>query len=148
MADAPTPGSIASVTVEKYDDTRWHAEGEYPADAPAENAGNHIAYFLAWAVRKGWASDELSEDFGELVEDIRDRGADGADLLAAIDDKLTSEDLSPSGQTFAAAHYETYMRLIDERAPSVGFATAYHLPRDRGARLAEDILRSLETGPI
>jgi len=118
--------------VRKYDDIDWHTGGDFPADLNASHARTHIALFLEWAIRRGHESDTLRSLHPDALHSIRQGQLSGKDLLAqCCDDKLTSDDLSETGNGFAQAYYEVsyledYVDLSDDDLP-----TLYHEPYDQ-----------------
>ncbi len=119
------------MSIEKYDDVSWHEEGEYPTELPPQNAGSHIAYFLAWALRRGLLSENVKRDFAREVAAIERGEIESPKLLAAMDGKLTSEDLNERGRVFAAKFYDTFLERWEEWCDEQGFASMYHAPWDR-----------------
>lgn len=116
------------MNLEKYDDISWHEEGDYPAGIPQRNAGSHIAYFLAWAFRRGFLSDELNEAFAQELEAIKRGEFASTRLLTAMDSKVTSEDMTLEGGNVAQAIYDTFVDRWQTWCDNHGFATMYHAP--------------------
>jgi hypothetical protein len=91
----------------KYDDASWHFEGDYPDDLPQENGATHIGMFLAWAVGRDLAGDELRDEVADELTALANRQlTPGAFVLRACDGKLTDEDLNEVGNAFAESYYE------------------------------------------
>lgn len=129
--------------VRKHNDIDWHTGGDFPADLNASHARTHIALFLEWAIRRGHESDTLRSLHPDALHSIRQGRLSGKDLLAqCCDDKLTSDDLSETGNGFAQAYYEAsyledYVDLSDDDLP-----TLYHEPYDQ--KKARDICEKLD----
>ena len=110
-----------------YDKAKWHSEGEFPKDAPAENGGTHIGIFLAWAILHDMLSDELRADAGDDVTAVRERRMTGRTFLFRhLDGVLSADDLNADGNAFAKHYYRKYMvdfaRFVQRQFP-----TAYHI---------------------
>lgn len=109
----------------KYDDIDWHLGGDFPEDLDAHAARTHIGLFLAWAVTRGLESEILRSLYADTLEALRNGKLKGSDALAqCCDDKLTNEDLSDSGNSFAQAYYEAnylddYVDLSDDNLASI-----------------------------
>jgi hypothetical protein len=135
------------VSLEKYDDVSWHEEGEYPPDAPSQNAGSHIAYFLEWALRRGLLSEDVERDFGPEVTAVERNELEAPRLLAAMDGKVTSEDLNDRGRLFAGKLYDTFVERWEQWCDERGVASMYHVPWTRqhqavAAGILDDLLSS------
>jgi len=114
------------IATTKYDDVSWHTEGDYPAGVPPECAGSHIAYFLAWAIRAGLASSTLRADFSAEWDAVASGDFAALALLAAIDGKLTSDELNEGGRRFAASSYDEYAATWERWCHERGFDSIYH----------------------
>lgn len=91
----------------KYDDASWHYGGDFPSDLPEAAGATHIGMFLAWLLRKGYASEELLEDAEEEIEQLQNEQLTGAQfLLHVLDEKFTSQDLNDEGNAFTLAYYQ------------------------------------------
>jgi hypothetical protein len=91
----------------KLDDVSWHlGGGEFPEDAPEENAATHIGFFVAWAINRGiW---RVSPDPNEsiAVQRVKDRIITGRTfLLEECDGKLFTGMLNKEGGIFAQKYY-------------------------------------------
>jgi hypothetical protein len=88
------------------------------ADSYIEGAGTwhracrHIAVFLWWAADRGLASKSV--DAKAIAK------APIKYFIAHCDMKLWDDDLGTEGGAFAAARYDTYLRIIDHRATELG----------------------------
>lgn len=113
----------------KYDDVDWHVGRDFPDDLDAHAARTHIGLFLAWAVTRGLESEMLQSLYPDTLEDLRCGRLKGSDALAqCCDDKLTTEDFSDTGNSFAKDYYEEnylddYVDLSDDNLPTI-----YHEP--------------------
>lgn len=87
-------------------------------DSHIESAGTwnracrHIAVFLWWAAERNLASKAV--DAKAIAK------APIKYFIANCDTKLWAEDLNDDGNAFAAARYDTYLRIIDHRATELG----------------------------
>ncbi len=91
----------------KYDDASWHYGGKFPKDLPDHAGATHIGMFLAWMIIGQFESEQLAEEFGELLDTLRARGLTGAELLmSALDGKFSDQDLNKVGNAFALAYYQ------------------------------------------
>ena len=108
----------------KYDDASWHYEGDYPEDLANEAAATHIGMFLSWMLINDLASQALLEDAEEEIADLKARSSTGASfLLSMLDEKLTDEDFSETGNAFALAYYQGLdddSRYIDDYFAALG----------------------------
>ena len=110
-----------------YDKAKWHSEGDFPKDAPAENGGTHIGIFLAWAILHDLVSDELRADAAEDLTAVRERQMTGRTFLFKhLDGVLSEDDLNEQGNAFARHYYNKYMGEFD-RIVRKQFPTAYHI---------------------
>lgn len=90
----------------KYDDASWHYGGEFPKNSPEEYGGTHIALFLIWCFRKGWAGAFHLEMEPDAFRQVIDGSMSATEFLFEFcDGKLTDEDLSEVGNAFAAGYY-------------------------------------------
>lgn len=99
----------------KYDDAKWHYEGQFPADSPMEFGGTHIALFLKWCFIKGWAGELHLTDAAADVERVVAGTLSATEFLFQhCDGKLTDEDLNDEGNSFAEHYYgDEGLYLID-----------------------------------
>ena len=90
----------------KYDDASWHSGGDFPRGSPAEFGGTHIALFLRWCFKKGWAGElHLQEEPDDTLK-VADGQMRATDFLFKYcDGKLTDEDLNEEGNAFAKQYY-------------------------------------------
>jgi hypothetical protein len=110
-----------------YDKAKWHSEGNFPKDAPAENGGTHIGIFLAWAICHDLVSDDLRSDAAAGLAAVRDRRITGRTFLFRhLDGVLSEGDLNEEGNAFAQHYYKKYMGEFD-RIVRKQFPTAYHI---------------------
>jgi hypothetical protein len=110
-----------------YDKAKWHSEGNFPKDAPAENGGTHIGIFLAWAILHDLVSDELQADAAEDLTAVRERRMTGRTFLFKhLDGVLTEDEFNEQGNAFARHYYNKYMGEFD-RIVRKHFPTAYHI---------------------
>lgn len=91
----------------KYDDASWHYGGDFPAGLPPAAGATHIGMFLAWCLLNGYVSDETADEWGDELQDLRERRVTpGSFLIGAMDEKFISDDLNDEGNAFAVAYYE------------------------------------------
>ncbi|UFH51287.1 DUF7832 domain-containing protein [Pseudomonas sp. KNUC1026] len=91
----------------KYDDASWHYGGTFPAELPEAAGATHIGMFLAWMLMNDLASEELEEDAESELAQLKDRTLTGARfLMTVLDEKLTDEEFSETGNAFAVAYYQ------------------------------------------
>ena len=113
----------------KYDDVTWHTGEGFPVDLDVSSARTHIGLFLAWIVSRHLESNHLHSLCPDDLHALREGELTGADFLArCCDDKLTDNDLSHLGNSFAGDYYEQnylddYVDLSDDRNPTI-----YHEP--------------------
>jgi hypothetical protein len=90
----------------KYDDAKWHSDGEFPEHLPESAGATHIAMFVTWCMLKGFASEIHTVDAPEELEDLKTRTkTPGQWFLWNCDGKFTMEDLTPEGNRFATRYY-------------------------------------------
>jgi len=90
----------------KYDDASWHYGGDYPAGLDHANAATHIGMFLSWCIHNNLISSFQLEESTEDVAQVKNRSITGADfLITHCDEKFTDEDLTDTGNAFAADYY-------------------------------------------
>lgn len=75
-------------------------------------ACRHIAVYLWWAVDRGLAARSI--DAKAIAK------APIKYFIAHCDTKLWEDDFNDEGKAFAAARYDTYLRIIDHRATELG----------------------------
>jgi hypothetical protein len=93
--------------MKKYDDASWHYDGDFPLDLPKINGATHIGIFLTWFIENDLLSEEQVEDFEDDIKNVKNRTLTGSEyLMHNCDGKLTSDDLSKTGNEFAKAYYE------------------------------------------
>jgi len=113
----------------KYDDVDWHVGGDFPEDLDVHAARTHIGIFLGWAVTRGLESEMLRSTYPDTLEALRNGKLKGSDvLMQCCDDKITNDDFSDIGNSFAKDYYEAnylddYVDLSDDNLFSI-----YHEP--------------------
>jgi hypothetical protein len=107
----------------------WHSEGDFPPDLPADCGGTHIGMYLAWLIRRGLDTPELLRLVGEQRDAVLQQRISGRTLLLEeLDGKLFEALLTPEGQAFTKAYYETNQYLQDYDAVLGGeLPTLYHV---------------------
>ena len=112
----------------KYDDASWHYDGEFPKELPFEAGGTHIAMFLTWALFTDLGGDYHTEELSERLNVLRAREiSPGQYLFACCDGKVTNDNLSEEGNSFAMKYYESGQYFIDyETAVGGNLSTLYH----------------------
>ncbi|GAA4353517.1 hypothetical protein GCM10023185_14220 [Hymenobacter saemangeumensis] len=116
----------------KYDDATWHSGGDYPSDLPDEAAATHSGMFLAWALLKGLGSEGHLNDFAEELKLLQKQEVTpGAYFLATCDGQLSHDELSETGNFFAAAYLDleqgAYFKDY-EKALATALPSFYHVP--------------------
>lgn len=90
----------------KYDDASWHYGGEFPADSPEEYGGTHIALFMKWCFTQGWAGELHIQEEREDTQKVIDGDLSATEFFFKYcDGKLTNEDFTEEGNTFAEQYY-------------------------------------------
>jgi len=90
----------------RYDDASWHYNGDYPAGSPKEFGGTHIALFLKWCFRQGWAGHRHLQKAPKETRAVIDGLMTASDFFFRFcGGKLTNKDLSPEGNAFAGQYY-------------------------------------------
>jgi len=90
----------------KYDDAEWHYDGDFPEDAPMDNAYAHIGFFYVWAVEEGLEGDFARQHFKWALIATKLRLTSPIKLVKHNDDKLTSDLLNDEGNAFAIVYYK------------------------------------------
>lgn len=108
-----------------YDKLAWHDESAINAGQPAEHAFTHIGLYLAWLIRH----DLHNPDFirTDWAASVKAGEMTGSDLADAIDGTLASDAMTPEGQAFSDAYYETYVKDYEE---AFGVVPDYGVPDD------------------
>lgn len=89
---------------EKYDDLEIHYLN-VDADIPQRQFGVPTGQYLAWLIRRGWAS----EDLNAFANDLEAGESSGCDILwDQCDGKLIADDLNDAGNRFTAAYFEQH----------------------------------------
>jgi hypothetical protein len=135
----PAPGGRAKDETVKYDDSEWHRAEARKAQHP-ENAGTHIAMFLAWVLANrldarleigaptDTASSEALDEANER-DDVRSRRRTASELLHRWwDEKLFSTDLTREGAAFANGYYRKQYLDDYEQTLSKGLRSFYAVP--------------------
>ena len=112
-----------------YDKAKFHYDGDFPKDLAPENGGTHIGMFLAWAIHRGLASEELIEDAAGEIDAVRDRRKTGRELLFTyLDQGIGEDDLNDEGNAFAESYYASNTFLKDyEKLFTNRYPTCYHV---------------------
>jgi hypothetical protein len=114
----------------KYDDASWHYGGDFPAATPSEYGATHIALFLKWCFRKGWAGEMHLKEWPEDVQAVVDETISATSFfLRNCDGKLTDEDLNEAGNAFAQRYYGKDGLYTDDYAKEF-FEHMYVAPED------------------
>ena len=106
----------------KYDDASWHSGGEFPDGSPEEYGATHIALFFKWCgLRELLSEFQTTDEFNAANTTAMLEGRQSATtcILKNCDGKLTDEDLTDVGNSFAKSYYEShyfddYMALYGE----------------------------------
>ena len=108
-----------------YDDVHWHYNNSFPKELGADHARTHIAIFLGWAISRGLEGETLKSTYPEKLENFRKGVINSKVILSdCCDDKITNDDLSDLGNSFASAYYESmylddYVDRSDDDLPSI-----------------------------
>lgn len=110
----------------KYDDAEYFFLN-FETDLDNNAANTHSGMFLAWAVLRGLArNDPSDEHWNREAERLKRREITGGDFLADLCDcKLMDQDLSEEGNAFAAHYYDAsfgkdYAAVLGDQMPSTG----------------------------
>jgi len=94
---------------------------DYPHDLPKENYATHIGIFLEWYLRNSFASDELKEDSKQEIDRVITGSMTGAEfLLEYFNGKLCDDNLSKTGQDFAADYYSAKAEFANKVGSYLG----------------------------
>ena len=114
----------------KYDDSEYYFLN-FETDRDNDDAATHIGMYLAWAMTRGLAGEELNDpEATALLAQLRARKITGRRvLLDHCDGKLTDDDLSDVGNAFTQAYYhrhfvKDYERVFQGKFPDTGHPTA------------------------
>jgi hypothetical protein len=109
----------------EYDVWKWHTQGRFPADQPAEQGYVHMGIFIAWLVFHDMLDAEWVAGAGvkDAVTAIHDRRGTVAALRDVTDGRLASDMLTEEGAGFTGAYY----------APEYGYASDWRRVFGRGA---------------
>ena len=89
-----------------YDKAKWHLDGDFPDDVPADNAFVYGGLFLAWAIERDLVSKAFREDNTDDIAAVRARQKTGPRLYRELDGALDAEMLSREGNAFAKAYFD------------------------------------------
>ena len=89
---------------DKYDDLEIHYLN-VEADIPQRQFGVPTGQYLAWLIRRGWASADLNA----FLDDLEACSTSGCDVLwDQCDGQLIADDQSDAGNQFTAAYFEQH----------------------------------------
>lgn len=114
-----------------YDKAKWHYEGDFPSDLPADQGLVHTGIFLTWIVDNNLFSQELEDDEGEAIALVKSRRALGTYLYTMHDGVFTSDMLSVEGNAFTSEYFVFGIGsyLADYGATvAADLPTLYHVP--------------------
>jgi hypothetical protein len=91
----------------EYDQWRWHIEGSFPEDRPAEQGYVHIGLFLTWLTNRDLLDSGWLERSGveRAAAALKARQESCSALRDMTGGSLTSEMLTAEGRAFANAYY-------------------------------------------
>ncbi len=97
----------------KYDDVTWHWEGNYPKNLSKNNAYNHIAVLLNWAIIRNLLNEtyvqSLDPQILKALQDILKRKIMARNfLIKYCDGCLLSEFFTDEANEFLQVYYEKY----------------------------------------
>jgi hypothetical protein len=126
---------------QKLDDLDYHAGSAVEAGLSDGAGGAHIAYFLVWAVERGFTVADHPDD--AVAQQIRDRDAAAfMSVLGWFDGVVSTDVLREEGAMFAASCYEAYTGAYDAAFGQ----RAYHEPNwsdyDATAGILDELRRS------
>ncbi|MBW5415770.1 hypothetical protein EGJ52_17090 [Pseudomonas luteola] len=105
----------------KYDDAKWHYDGDFPADQPQENGGTHIALFLKWCFIKGWAGELHTEGKPKAVQAVINGDLSATEFFFKYcDGKFIDKDLNDEGSSFANKYYGDEGLYLEDYAKTFG----------------------------
>jgi hypothetical protein len=90
----------------KFNHASWHYEGGFLSDVPEEAGAIHLGRFYSWALVCGLGGELHALDRPEQLEEPQSPSITPVALFTSVcDSKLTDEDLSQEGNTFASECY-------------------------------------------
>ena len=133
MLDPPLGYDLAMESnkrsVLEFDLWRWHTEGAFPKDQPAEQGYVHIGMFLAWLIEHDMLDRKWVAGAGvqPLIAAIREATVSPCALRDKTNGRLASDMMTAEGAAFSGAYY----------APQYGFTQdwrrAFGKPADKYA---------------
>ncbi len=106
------------------------SEGDFPQDFPNTNGGIHIALFMKWCLKKGWAGERhLSGEPEDTNKVINGELSATEFFFKYCDGKLTDEDFNDEGNKFACEYYGEDGFYLDDYTLLLG-NVLYKLPED------------------
>lgn len=124
----------------KYDDASWHFTAkDFPSDLPQSAGATHIGMFVVWAVLNQLMSEEFNSDFVETIPKLQLRQiTPGQFVWSFMEGKFSSQDLSETGNAFAAYYYksenphsDSYLKFYESRIKGL-LTSEYLLPDSWG----------------
>ncbi len=105
----------------KYDDVSWHTGGDFPSDSPEEYGATHIALFLKWCIKRGWAGELHRQEFPKETQFLINGQMSATEFfLKCCDGKLTEDDLGAEGNAFAELYYGDDGLYLEDYADHFG----------------------------
>jgi hypothetical protein len=101
---------MAEQSVE-YDDCDFYPDDD--GELPAPQRGVHLKLFIGWVVDRGLHHNEESFDDPSITEGNRARTSSRDELFAALDGKLTSNELNDDAKAFARRYYASVKYFAD-----------------------------------
>lgn len=114
----------------KYDDAKYHYQGNYPPGLAKENAAIHMGMLMAWAIKRDLVSDFHKNEHPRQLEQVKDNPESGRDFVMNVcDGRITDEDFNEVGNTFLKGYYDQsylkdYFSVVD---PEDTAETAYSI---------------------
>lgn len=112
-----------------YDKAKYHYDGNYPKDLPAEKAFVHTGMFLGWIIEKGLYSDEFAQE-AEQIELFKQHKITGTKVYEWWDGALVDDMLNEEGNAFAQYYFDfqngMYLNDYDELLAS-NLPSLYHV---------------------
>lgn len=112
-----------------YDKAKYHLDGNFPQELPANQAYVHEGMFLGWATKKGLIHSEFREDFQDEVAQFLRRELSPGRFFRLVGGVLADDMLSDGCNAFAADYYAGRKAYFDDYAATfTDYPTLYHVP--------------------
>jgi len=112
-----------------YDKSKWHYEGDFPADLPLEQASVHEGMFLGWLCEHSLLSDEFREDFTQEISEFKKGAFSRASFFdivgGVLSDDMVSDEIKPFMKFYYSGKNKRYYDDYDDVFPD--YPTLYHV---------------------